>query len=268
MKLYNEKEIGAILKKAAENSGEDKSDTSMGLSVVELQQLAADAGIDPEQIVNAISEIEGGSEKSDRTFWGGPFSFNNQVIIDGEITAGEWEEMLMSIRQCFGAKGEISTREYVLEWSSPWSSSNTGQVTALKGDGKTKINVVWNGPLTALPFYIPVPLTVIASLPVAVEFLELSAVPGVSFVLLAGGLAFVAGRWALRRYVEKIFGKFRKMMLGFEKIGPGKELVSGDKSNAQDTLQESHGIHKPLLDLGAETENDESASRVKKQERS
>lgn len=49
MKLYKEKEIGAILKKAAENSAGEVSDTSVGLSIVELKQLASDAGIDPGQ---------------------------------------------------------------------------------------------------------------------------------------------------------------------------------------------------------------------------
>ncbi len=273
MKLYNEKEIGAILKKAAENSSEDKSDTSMGLSVVELQQLAADAGIDPDQIVKAISEIEFGSGDGEGSFWGGPFSFNNQVVVNGEITAGEWEEMLVSIRRCFGAVGEVSSRESVLEWKSPWSSSNTGQVTALKENGKTKISVFWNGPLTALPFYIPVPLAVIASLPVAVEFLELSAVPGVSLVLLAGLLAFVGGRWALRRHVAKIFGKFKKMMSEFEVIGSrkitsSKEVIADTDSIQQDSVQESSGTTAPLLDVGAEVESDESVGRVKKQERS
>jgi len=266
MKLYNEQEIGAILKKADENSSTDNTETSMGLSVVELQQLAGDAGINPDQIAKAISEIEFGSDDGANSFWGGPFSFNNQVVVDGEITAGEWEEMLISIRRYFGAVGEVSTRDSVVEWNSPWSSSNTGQVTALKENGKTKISVFWNGPLTALPFYLPVPVAMVSSLPVAVEFLELSAVPGVSLVLLTGILAFTTGRWAVRRHMKKIFDKFSKMMVEFDDIGSRK--VASRQEVITESIPESSETNMPLLDLDVEEKSDEFIGRIKKQERS
>jgi len=268
MKLYNEKEIGAILKKAAENSSGDNADTSMGLSVDELQQLASDAGIDPDQIIKAISEIELASVKDDKSFWGGPFSFSSQMVVDGEITAGEWEEILASIREYFKAKGDVSTRESVMEWSSPWGSSNSAHVTALKENGKTKINVFWNGPLTALPFYLPVPLAAIASIPFASEFLELTAVPGISFVLLMSGVAFTIGRWALRRHLDKIFGKFRQMMSGFEKITSKNESKGQIISKEDATIQSQMVSHEPILEIGEEEGSDESQLRTKSRDRS
>ena len=48
MKLYNEKEIGAILKRAAELSQDESGTNAAGLSIEELQQVGSEAGLDPD----------------------------------------------------------------------------------------------------------------------------------------------------------------------------------------------------------------------------
>ena len=249
MKLYNRKEIGAILKKAAENSSTDGPDTPMGLSIDELQQLASDAGIDPEQIARAVAEIDEESRRSEPTFWGGPFSFNSQVLVGGEITVGQWEEMLISIREFFKSKGKVTARESVFEWSSPWGTTNSAQVTALKDNGKTKISVGWNGPLTAVPFYIPVPLAAIASVLFASEFLGLTAVPGVAFSLLATGLTFLAGRWALRRHLDAGFKRLRQMIAGLDLIANRENTKPEIGSRQSDASQTLAGRNDPHLKI-------------------
>ncbi len=268
MKLYDEKEIGAILKKAAENSRGDKSDMSVGLSIDELQQLASDAGIDPEQIIKAAAEIDAEPKEAESLFWGGPFSFNSQVMVEGEITAGEWEEMLVSIRECFKSKGEVSTRDSTTEWSSPWGTTNSAHVTALREDGKTKISLFWNGPLTALPFYIPVPLVAIASIPIAAEFLGLSAIPGMSFVLLMSGLTFVTGRWALRRHLKRGIAKFRQLMAGFELISTKSDVKTERVSDQGETIRNQSSTHEPLLELNEEESGEELHVQSKGRDRS
>jgi hypothetical protein len=149
--------------------------------------------------------------------------------VEGEIVVGQWEEMLISIREFFQSNGEVTTRESVLEWSSPWGTTNSAQVSALKDNGNTKISVSWNGPLTAVPFYIPVPLVAIASVFFASEFLELTAVPGVAFTLVATGLTFLVGRWALRRHLDTGLKKLQEMVAGLDLIAsrqnPQSELV-------------------------------------------
>tara|TARA_R110002096_G_scaffold303080_10_gene498087 strand:+ start:2157 stop:2975 length:819 start_codon:yes stop_codon:yes gene_type:complete len=222
MKLYTKKEVGEILKKAADNSSKDDSNLSDGLTIEELQQIASETGIDPEQIARAAAEIDVEVGKQAPTFWGGPFSFNSQVLAEGEITDAQWEEMLISIREFFQSNGEVATRKSVFEWSSPWGTTNSAQVTALKDHGKTKISVSWKGPLTAIPFYIPVPLVAIASVFFASEFLELSSVPGIAFAILATGLSFLAGRWALRKTLNKGFKKLHQMVAGLSLIANAK----------------------------------------------
>ncbi|MDR9410069.1 MAG: hypothetical protein RI573_14605 [Balneolaceae bacterium] len=226
MKLYDSKEVRAILRIAAEKSAADEPDNKMGLSIDELRQLASEAGIDPEQITRAAAEIEANSRINERNFWGGPFSYSPQVLVDGEITLGQWEEMLLSIREFFQSKGKVTTRNSVYEWSSPWDTSNSAHVTALKNNGQTKINLNWHGPLTALPYYLPVPLVAITSLLFASGFLELTAIPGIAFTLLATGLAFLAGRWKLRKNLDKGFKKLRQMVTDLEIIASRKSPES------------------------------------------
>jgi hypothetical protein len=237
MKLYDRKEISAILKKASKNSATDDTQNPTGLSLNELRQLASDVGINPEQIDQAIAEIEEDSAKSERNFWGGPFSYSSQVVVEGEISVGQWEEMLVSIRNFFQSKGEVTTRESVFEWSSPWGTTNSAQVTALKDKGKTKISVGWNGPLTAVPFYVPVPLVAIASVFFASEFLALTSVPGIAFTLMTSAITFLVGRWALIKHMDNGFKKFGQMIAGLDRIASAQKSAEDLDVKQEDSSQ-------------------------------
>jgi hypothetical protein len=249
MKLYNEEEIGAILKKATEPSGADGVASTVGLTIDELRQLGADAGIDPDRITRAVSEIAVGSDSTEWTLLGGPFSFNKSIVLDREITAGQWEDMLASIRACFKAKGDVSVRESAFEWSSPWDSANSGQVTATRDQGKTKVNVGWNGPLTAFLFYLPVIPVAILSVFIASDIPALTEVTGLSLVALMSVGTFAAGRWALGRYMDKLFGKFRGLMAGFEGVPARSAASTGTAAPQADSLQSEADSRGPLLDL-------------------
>jgi len=268
MKVYNSKEVQAILKIAAENSSADGPDTPMGLSIDELRQLASEVGIDPEQVTRAAVEIEANSSINERNFWGGPFSYSTQVLLDSEITVDQWEEMLLSIRDFFKSKGKVTSRNSVYEWSSPWDTSNSAHVTALKNNGKTKINVSWNGPLTAIPYYIPVPIVAIGSLLFASGFLELTAIPGVAFTLLATGLTFLAGRWKLRKNLEKGFKKLHQMATGLEIIA--SRPISKSESDRKPTNErEDWGeTDYPLKNILREENHNDPDIKMRHQNRS
>lgn len=265
MKVFDEKQTAAILKKAAENSQRDFSKDTPGLTVDELEQIASDSGIDPKEVSKAIAEIELGNDRSDQTFWGGPFSFFEQVGVGHEISALEWENMLVVIREFFKSPGEISTRASVFEWNSPWGTTNSAQVTALKEQGKTKISVSWKGPMTALPFYIPLPLVAIASVFFASEFLELSAVPGLLFVLASVGLTFAAGRWALRRQMHKGFSKLRKLVANLRNTAVGAEEQSETLKDGSNSKENETSNAETLLNL--DLENDSLAKQETKKSR-
>ena len=262
MKLYDSKEVRAILKIAAENSSTDTPDQQMGLTIDELRQLASEVGIDPDQISKAADEIESNSAMNDRNFWGGPFSYRTQVLVDREITVGQWEEMLLSIRDFFKSTGKVTTRPSVYEWSSPWDTSNSAQVTALKSKGSTKINLSWHGPLTGLPYYIPVPLVAIASLLFASGFLELSAIPGVTFTFLSTGAAFLIGRWKLRKSLDNGFKKLREMVTGLEMIASRPASKSESDESLVKTNEAQSDTDDSLKNILIEEDHSETDSKT------
>lgn len=267
MKVYDSKEVRAILKIASENSSKDNPDEQMGLTIEELRKLASEVGIDPEQISKAATEIEANSGILERSFWGGPFSYSTQVLVQNEITEGHWEEMLLSIREFFKSSGKVTSRNSVHEWSSPWGTSNSAGVTALKQKGKTKISLSWNGPLTPIPYYLPVPLVAITTLLFASGFLELTAVPGVALTLLMTGLTFLAGRWKLRKSLDKGFKKLRQLVSQLEMIASKPSSKSESDMTKTDDNKVQSKTDDSLKNILIEQDHTETDIEVKPQSR-
>lgn len=223
MRLYNNNEVRAILKKAAENSSIENEEDQIGLTIDELRMLAKDAGLDPEQIVRAASELDEKVVGTDQNFWGGPFSYRTQIIVDDSIDSGQWEEMLLKIRDFFKVTGDVNIRESAYEWSSPWDSTNSAQITASKLDNKTKLSVDWRGPLTAIPYYLPVPLMGLITYFGVSGVFEWSTSFAVGASIIISGLSFIVARWKLRKNLRIGFNKLRSLLTELEDIATSKD---------------------------------------------
>ena len=264
MKLYNETEIGTILKRAAEMSHADVNSSGMGLSVEELQQLGAEAGLNPEFIIRAAAELHADKPKRIKNIFGGPVSYEREMVLDGEISASEWEEFLASIRSTFKDPGVVTTRENIFEWTVK-SSGGSAQVTARTVDNTTRVNVFWNEPATAIPFMVPTIIGTIISLPITFEALDMSGIPGASVIVGTALTLFTLGRWGISHYTDRFSEKLDRMMTSFELIASKGELARNrdrdrERGRDQRTLetQETSAVH-PLIDVEealSEEEND------------
>ncbi len=232
MKLFNENEIGAILKRAAELSHDDSDTASMGLSVEELQQLGTEAGLNPEFILQAAAELQTTRRTpGKKNFIGGPFSYDREIVLDGEISSADWEEMITPIRNTFKDPGLVSTRENTYEWTAKSEGANA-QVTARLVNGQTRINVFWNNPASAVPFMIPVLLSGIASLPIVLGALEMTGFPATAAIIGAVSTVFLLGRFGLGRYIDRFKEKIDQMIASFELISSRGELSRARESRA------------------------------------
>jgi hypothetical protein len=126
----------------------------------------------------------------------------------------------------------------------------------------------WNGPLTALPFYIPVPIVAIASLLLASGFLELSAIPGIAFTLLATGLTFFAGRWKLRKHLNTVFKKFRHMLTELEIIASRQLSQSELDLKQKETRRFQQKEDNPLKNILIEDDHKEKDIATNSRKRS
>ena len=93
------------------------------------------------------------------------------------------------------------------------------------------------------------PLVAILSLLIAEGALEMSAGPGITFVLAMSSLAFLGGRWALSRFSNKRKQKLDRLMTGFERIA-SKEGDKSEKNETSDSIEQGQiADKKPLIDL-------------------
>lgn len=270
MKLYNEKEIGAILKRAAEMSQDESGPNAAGLSIEELQQVGSEAGLDPDLILRAAAEMQQSSPKRQKNFFGGPVSYSNDFVLDGEIDAATWEEMISSIRGSFKDPGVVSTRENVYEWTSQ-SETEKAQVTALIKDGKTKMTMFWTEPVMAIPLFVPSLIGTIISLPIAFEALELSGPVGLAFIMSVFMTLFMLGRFGLGRLVDKQVNKMKQLETSLDLIASKRALRQARKQSAtSNTAQAAEALapassqdltDEPLISLEEESPDQEPAIR-------
>lgn len=242
MKLYNEKEIGTILKRAAELSLDESGPNAAGLSIEELQQVGAEAGLDPDLILRAAAEIQQGGAKRKRNLLVGPTNYSNDFVLEGEVDADTWEEMLAAIRSTFKDPGIVSTREKVFEWTSQ-SETEKAQVTALNAGGKTRITLFWSEPILMLPMIIPTIIGTIISLPITIEGLELTGLAAVAVVLSTLLTLLTLGGLVVNRITDRQVAKLKQLETSLDLIASKKALRAVRKQAA------SLEAAAPLLDL-------------------
>ena len=204
----------------------------MGLSVEELQQLGTEAGLNPDFILQAAAELQTKRRApGQKNFIGGPFSYDREIVLDGELSTADWEEMITPIRNTFKETGIVSTRESTFEWTTK-SNVGSAQVTARLVNGQTRINVSWHNPSVVVPFMIPVFLSVVASLPIVLGALEMTGFPAAAAIIGAVSTVFLLSRHGLGRYIDRFSEKVDQMIASFELISSRGELSRARESRA------------------------------------
>ncbi len=138
-RLFSEKEISRVLKRATELQEIEGPTETTGLSMEELQQIAAEVGIDPRHLAVAVAELE--QDGDSRFHWlGAPTSFELERVVEGEVSEQQWEEMVLVIRQAFDLVGGVGRVSRWFEWTHD-SKDQQAQVTVTSQGGQTKIHL-------------------------------------------------------------------------------------------------------------------------------
>lgn len=216
---FNEKQISAILKRAVEMQETEGVAPGAGLSLAELQQLAAEAGIDPRYVATAAAELTGGGESGDQVnFWGGPLSLTLERVVEGEIDEVVWEDMVAKIRQAFKDTGKVRSWGHSMEWTHSGRSEVRAHVTVTPRDGRTSIQVFWHEPSIAAVAYVPLLVLGLIMLPVVFDTLVLPALGAVGLYGSILGVLFVLARWALIRMAGKRKRSLTQLMAELEQV--------------------------------------------------
>jgi hypothetical protein len=109
---YTEPEMALILKRAAEL--QEGAGSGSELSLAEIQEIAAEAGISPTYVAQAAAELR---RPSRRSGWlGGVTRFHHERTVEGQLAPNGLGELVDVVRAEVGLHGEVSTVLGSLEW--------------------------------------------------------------------------------------------------------------------------------------------------------
>jgi len=140
---FGDDEINRILQTAVDlqqRSGVAADDSSRGLTLAELRQVAEEAGIDPRFVDLAASDLDAPVERQENGLAGGAYSWHFRTSVDGEIEDADRDRVLQAIRSVLGQKGEVADVYGRMEWSHD-DGSGPVIVGIASREGKTEIDV-------------------------------------------------------------------------------------------------------------------------------
>ena len=147
-RVYGDKDIGRILKRATElQHAEPTMSASAGVTLTELEDIAAEAGIDPRYLRRAALEIDAGM--ADGSFWtkvtGADLTLVREATLHGELPDSGFERIVTAIQSASREHGLPSLLGRTLTWRTESSSkTRTMQIVVSARDGRTTVRLEEN----------------------------------------------------------------------------------------------------------------------------
>jgi hypothetical protein len=136
---FSEEEMRAVFARAAERQRRVEETTARaGLSLAEMQEVAAAAGIDPTHVAAAVAEL-GAAPDPRRTFMGAPVEVTRVRRLPAPVSDETWARIVREVRRAFNDDGVPSQLGRIREWSSIGRGARRDLATRLAiepdGDG-------------------------------------------------------------------------------------------------------------------------------------
>ena len=145
---YSEKEVSLILRRATEiQRTEPASRDADGLTLAELEEIAAEAGIDGGYLRTAAAELESLQPPSTESMLqevlaGAPFTIRLEKRIPGELPENRLAELVPIIEMFSEGHGQASSVGHTLTWSSATAGNTSSQqVLVQSSHGETLIRI-------------------------------------------------------------------------------------------------------------------------------
>ena len=119
---FSEEEVALIIKRAAEMQSEEvgQADPGNALTLIEVEQIAKEAGIDTRLIRRAAQSLDHHTETTNRPspWLGAPTRLVFETVVDGEIGPEDHEALVNEMRRTFNDNGVPSVLGRTLAWTS------------------------------------------------------------------------------------------------------------------------------------------------------
>lgn len=148
VRRYDEKEIGRILERATELQGaEPTSPAAGGLTLPELEEVAAEAGIDVRHVRRAAHELA--TSPGTSTAWtrllGAELAVVRETVLPGEVSERRFEDLVSVLHNTVRDPGQPSLLGRTLSWQGGSSdSSRKLRIVVSSRDGHTSVRVEEN----------------------------------------------------------------------------------------------------------------------------
>lgn len=223
-RLYTEKEISKILKKAGEIQAAEREKITVGLSLEEIQQLAEEVGLEPDIIATVAENIDVEPEKEEVGFFESlimPTKIDLEQVIPGEFTEDNWPEIVSLVERTAAKSGSSSQIGRMMEWSSD-SKHSVHKLSVIPGDNQTK--VIFQGTYSQLALAWTLPIVINVGVWAFILFIINFGVIGVPLGIAVTFATYLIILSAFKNFMRKkkqsIKGMFTKM----------KNLVNWQKS--------------------------------------
>ncbi len=134
-RVYSEREAAAILEVAARRQGVGEPAATVGLTLSELESVAAGAGIERRHVLAAAAAlVETGSNPGERMM-GLQASATRSIMLERLPSQEEWGRIVAHFRRTFGALGVTSDVGEVRAWASAASEKDVPVNASLEPDG-------------------------------------------------------------------------------------------------------------------------------------
>jgi hypothetical protein len=159
---FNEQEVSFILERAAaaEPTGADDSvavsgsadrASSAGMTLTQLQEIAAEVGLSASAVEAAANAIDRGDLVPTRrmTYAGLPVGVARTIQFNRAVTDAEWERMVVALRETFQARGRTQRDGSLRHWSNgnlqallePTANGHRLRLQTRKGDARLMVGL-------------------------------------------------------------------------------------------------------------------------------
>jgi hypothetical protein len=194
---FTDKEVAIILRRAADLEKRPPSaggSSGRGLTLSDLKEIAAEAGIDPEMVSRAVTELASPKGLRSGSLLIGPDTVRREVrAAQGELSKEEMAELVRVVDEEVRDQGIVQEALGHVRWTSQGRFLST-QVSLEPGGGETLIRVEerHSDAIRGVLHAIPASYGLIFGLAGALEGMNLGLVPGALFAL-----ASAAAGWGL-----------------------------------------------------------------------
>lgn len=119
VRRYTDEEVEAILSRAAEGPQSSLRQLSgtEGLTLADLQEIGREVGIPAEAVALAARSVDQRPPAVSRTSLGLPIGVERTISLDRRLTEGEWERLVVELREVFHARGTVRSDGSFRQWT-------------------------------------------------------------------------------------------------------------------------------------------------------